>query len=90
MAAAEALSKLIQDLKVSLKALNDEGVAKELQVALHGSKQLPDKATAALAAEAVDLMGELDLLLEPGHMILADHFLGVSLSPTWRLLRDRS
>ena len=77
MAAAGALSKLIQDLKVSLKTLNDDTVASELRATLHDPKQLPNKMIAAQAAEAVDLLGELDLLLEPGHMILADHFLGL-------------
>ena len=80
MAAADALSKLVRDLKVSFKSLNDDAVAKELQAALHDPKQLPDKKMAGLASEAVDLLGELDLLLEPGHMILADHFLGTSRS----------
>ena len=89
MAAADALSKLIQDLKVSLKTLNDGSIAKELQDAIHDSKQLPDKAMAGLAAEAVDLLGELDLLLEPGHMVLADHFLGMLTSTPQRLSSAR-
>lgn len=76
MAVVDALSKLVQDLKVSVKSLNNDAVAKDLQAVLHDPRQLPDKKVAGLAAEAVDLLGELDLLLEAGHIILADHFLG--------------
>ena len=76
MAIADTLNKLVQQLKTCLNTLNDDAVAKELQAVLHDAKQLPNKEIAGLAAEAVDLLGELDLLLEPGHIILADHFLG--------------
>ena len=78
MAAVDTLSALIEDLKVSLKTLNSDAVRTDLMAALHDTKQLPDKKMAGLAAEAVDLLGELDLLLQPGHLILADHFLGTS------------
>ena len=76
MALESTLSKLIQDLKLSVRSFEDEDVAKELKDVLHDPQQLPDKRTASLAAEAVDLLGDLDLVLEPGHIILADHFLG--------------
>lgn len=76
MALEDTLADLIQHLKASIKNLNDDAVAKELQAVLHDSRQLPDKKIAHLAAEAVDILGDIDLLLEPGHVILADHFLG--------------
>ncbi|KAL8991438.1 MAG: hypothetical protein Q9177_000150 [Variospora cf. flavescens] len=76
MALQETLNKLIQDLKVSVKSFNDDAVSKELQAVLHDPRQLPERRIADLATEAVDLLGELDILLEPGHIILADHFLG--------------
>ena len=78
MAAVDALSTLIEELKVSLKTLNSDAVRTDLMAALHNTQQLPDKKTAGLAAEAVDLLSELDLLLQPGHLVLADHFLGTS------------
>lgn len=79
MALQETLTKLIQDLKVSVKSFNDDAVSKELQAVLHDPRQLPERRIADLATEAVDLLGELDILLEPGHIILADHFLGAYL-----------
>ena len=78
MAAADALSNLIAHLKTSLSVLKDATVAKELLAVLHDPKQLPNMRMSGLAAEAIDLLGEIDLLLEPGHMVLADHFLGRS------------
>ena len=78
MAAVDALSTLIEELKVSLKTLNSDAVGTDLMAALHNTKQLPDKKMAGLAAEAVNLVGKLDLLLQPGHLVLADHFLGTS------------
>ena len=70
------LSTLIQHLKTSIQSLTDDAVEKELRAVLHDPQQLPDKKIANLAAEAIDLLGDIDLLLEPGHLILADHFLG--------------
>lgn len=81
MALESALSELIRDLRVSVKSFNDNAVSKELQDVLHDPQRLPDKEIARLASEAVDLLGELDILLEPAHIILADHFLGASASP---------
>ena len=70
------LSTLIQHLKTSIQSFTDDAVEKELRAVLHDPQQLPDKKIANLAADAIDLLGDIDLLLEPGHLILADHFLG--------------
>lgn len=43
---------------------------------LHNSNGLPDKNIAALAARAVDVLHEVQLMLQPAQLILADHFLG--------------
>ncbi|KAJ4390993.1 hypothetical protein N0V93_004592 [Gnomoniopsis smithogilvyi] len=43
---------------------------------LHSTDELPHKTLYTVASEALDLLGELRLLLEPAHVILADHFLG--------------
>ena len=77
MAASNALHELIHGLEASLRALNEESVARELKVALHDPEKLPNRNVAGLAEKAINLLGELDLLLEPGHMVLADHFLGI-------------
>lgn len=43
---------------------------------LHNSNGLPDKNIAALASKAVDVLHEVQLMLQPAQLILADHFLG--------------
>ena len=70
------LSNLINHLQITIRDLNDDVVAKELGATLHDPQQLPHKEISSLAANAVDLLGDIDILLEPGHTILADHFLG--------------
>ncbi|KAJ8069766.1 hypothetical protein OCU04_000184 [Sclerotinia nivalis] len=71
------LIHLIETLGSTLKLL--KGDAKdELQSMLHGhnKNQLPDKRIAGLAKTAVNLLHETEQLLEPGSLVLADHFLG--------------
>ena len=65
MTLEHTLTNLIQDLKASIKNLNDYTVVNELQTILHDPQQLPDKKIVRLAAEAVDLLGDIDLRLEP-------------------------
>ncbi|KAI1778790.1 S-adenosyl-L-methionine-dependent methyltransferase [Hypoxylon cercidicola] len=69
------LLDLIDSLKSASLKLN--GNAKNsLQTALHDTEKLPDRKLSSLASETLDLLSEIRLLLEPGHLILADHFLG--------------
>ncbi|KAL5364142.1 S-adenosyl-L-methionine-dependent methyltransferase [Aspergillus floccosus] len=50
----------------------------ELQRRLHDHAEgvLPDAKLATLANEAIDLLHSVEQMLEPGHLVLADHFLG--------------
>ncbi|ORY14663.1 O-methyltransferase-domain-containing protein [Clohesyomyces aquaticus] len=47
-----------------------------LHNALHDPDRLPDAKISKLATVALDRLKELQLLLEPGHTVLADHFFG--------------
>ncbi|UNI23714.1 hypothetical protein JDV02_009516 [Purpureocillium takamizusanense] len=73
---ATALGNLQQTLRTALDALKSPATAAALQSALHDDTRLPDKAIAGLASDAVDLLAEVEQLLQPAHLILADHFLG--------------
>ena len=73
------LAKLAADLRTSWIALNRENVHSELQDALHNNDRLPEPKVASMASDAVDLLHQLEQLLEPGHLVLADHFLGLRL-----------
>ena len=71
------LSTLNSALKSALGQLNkDHGDS--LNADLHDTDRLPDKKLSALASESLDLLSEIRLLLEPAHLILADHFLGIT------------
>lgn len=74
---ATVLSNLQQNLGASLASLKSAKIASELQAALHDDKSLPDKALAGLASDTVDLLAEIEKLLQPAHLVLADHFLGM-------------
>ncbi|KAF2014420.1 putative O-methyltransferase [Aaosphaeria arxii CBS 175.79] len=67
------LQKLIVDLKSALQGLRSDIT---LQKALHNENALPDKALSGLSSEALDLLSEARLELEPSQMVLADHFMG--------------
>ena len=73
-------ARLTSDLKAALASFQDEAVAFELRQALHDDKKLPDKEIAAAASEALNLLGQVEQILEPGHLVLADHFFGWSLN----------
>lgn len=73
---AAELTHLQATLRASLETLKSAKVAPELQAALHDDKNLPDKALARLASDTIDLLSQLEQLLQPAHLVLADHFLG--------------
>jgi hypothetical protein len=72
----EILKNLIDSLKSVNKQLKDDTVKAQLLSTLHSAEKLPDWKSYKLASEALDLLKETQLILEPGHLILADHFLG--------------
>ncbi|MCJ1352286.1 MAG: hypothetical protein MMC33_002270 [Icmadophila ericetorum] len=69
------LTHLIDSLRSSLKLLKGKSHS-ELLATLHDHDKLPDKHVANLAHEAINLLHETEQLLEPGPLVLADHFLG--------------
>ncbi|KAF2795572.1 S-adenosyl-L-methionine-dependent methyltransferase, partial [Melanomma pulvis-pyrius CBS 109.77] len=69
------LENLVASLKQVPSQLNSDAKA-SLQSALHDTTKLPNKKICSLSYEALDLLSEVRLLLEPSHLILADHFLG--------------
>lgn len=79
MAPHDILEKLVLDLKTSLEALKEESTWSQLQDALHDDKTLPDKTILMQSSEAIDLLHQIGQLLEPAHLVLADHFLGTDL-----------
>ena len=69
------LIHLIDCLDSALRVLKD-GSNTELLAALKSNSSLPQKKICDLASKAVDLLHETEQLLEPGPLVLADHFLG--------------
>ena len=68
----------LQDLVVSLSSTAQvlRSQSEDLLQALHNTEKLPDQRVHDLAKDALDLLSEVRLALEPGQMILADHFFG--------------
>ena len=73
------LTHLIDSLQSTLKILKGDANA-QLLAELHDHDKLPSRKLAGLASQAVDLLHETKRLLEPGSLVLADHFLGIVLS----------
>jgi gliotoxin/aspirochlorine biosynthesis O-methyltransferase len=78
MSLEKTLTGLEATLETFLSALRHEDTKVQLQKALHDDRGLPDKQASSAAARVVDRLGEIQHLLEPAHLILADHFLGLS------------
>ncbi|OCL06619.1 putative O-methyltransferase [Glonium stellatum] len=74
------LKELIFNLQTSIAAFQSNPTSTKLNEALHCDEQLPDKNISALAFNAINLLSEVQQILEPGHLILADHFLGYTSS----------
>ncbi|KAI0508612.1 putative O-methyltransferase [Xylaria bambusicola] len=69
------LQQLIESLKAASRDLSGNQ-HEQLQTKLHNTDKLPDRNVFLLASEALNLLSEVRLLLEPGPLILADHFMG--------------
>jgi hypothetical protein len=74
------LTNLIDSLESTLQVLKQDAQA-ELKDTLHNHDRIPDKNIARIASKAVNLLHETEQLLEPGSLVLADHFLGISSFP---------
>jgi hypothetical protein len=70
------LEQLISSLKSSLQLLTADDTRAHLDATLHNDARLPEKKLATMASETIDLLHQVEQLLEPGHLVLADHFLG--------------
>jgi hypothetical protein len=80
MSLSQTLVQLEASLTAFLSVLTNDTVKKELQELLHNDETLPDKEVLKRATSVVDKLGEMQSILEPAHLILADHFFG-SLPP---------
>lgn len=74
-----SLSRILFDLNKSLQVnlKNIKSLGNKLDETLHHEVQLPDLEVLGKAAEAVDLLHQIQVLLDPKGLILADHFLGI-------------
>ncbi|GIJ88188.1 hypothetical protein Asppvi_007106 [Aspergillus pseudoviridinutans] len=69
------LELLIAQVEAARDTLLANGQNGLLQT-LHPDQELPDSALEVLAGKAINLLHETQQLLEPAHLVLADHFLG--------------
>ncbi|KAF4948218.1 hypothetical protein FGADI_9810 [Fusarium gaditjirri] len=76
MSLIQTLVQLEASLTAFLSVLTNDGVKEELQQTLHNDQDLPNKDILQRATSVVDKLGEMQLILEPAHLILADHFFG--------------
>ncbi|KAM0545777.1 hypothetical protein ACHAPJ_011201 [Fusarium lateritium] len=76
MSLQETLLGLEATLGAFLSILNSEATKNQLQQLLHDDQKLPNQEVSQRAASIVDRLGELQYLLEPAPLILADHFFG--------------
>lgn len=75
---ATLLSSLNENLERTVKILKTEEAQRKLNEALHNHEKgaLPDQDVSKLADISTDLLHEIQQMLNPGHLTLADHFLG--------------
>ncbi|KAI1692507.1 o-methyltransferase domain-containing protein [Ditylenchus destructor] len=76
MSLSQTLVQLEASLTAFLSVLTNDAVKKELQELLHNNETLPNKEVLKRATSVVDKLGEMQSILEPAHLILADHFFG--------------
>jgi hypothetical protein len=65
------LQNLIESLRLASSQLHSDAKP-SLQAVLHDMEKLPGKKISTLASEALDLLSNVQSLLEPGHLVLAD------------------
>lgn len=79
----DLLAGVNRHLEATIQQLSDKKLHSGLQNALHyhDESKLPVTSTADLANRSIDLLHQLETLLEPGHLILANHFPGYFRQP---------
>jgi hypothetical protein len=73
---APALENLISSLKTCRQQLKAPDTATDIKLALHSESNLPNTHVIALVSEALNVLRDIQLSLEPAQSVLADHFLG--------------
>lgn len=86
MSLIQTLVQLEAPLTAFLSILTNDGVKRELQELLNNEQDLPDQEILQRATSVVDKLGEMLLILEPVHLILAHHFFG-NLPPSLFVIR---
>ncbi|KAF4335435.1 O-methyltransferase [Fusarium beomiforme] len=76
MSLLQTLVRLEASLTAFISVLTKDEVKKELKELLHNQQDLPDKQVLQRATSVVDKLGEMQAILEPAHLVLADHFFG--------------
>lgn len=71
------LNTLVQMLTMLKQRLSEPALQAEIDSRLHDPETLPDKEIVPLAAKAVNVLHEIEQMLQPAQLILADHFLGI-------------
>ncbi|MCJ1247519.1 hypothetical protein MMC30_004733 [Trapelia coarctata] len=74
--AVTALNTLIQLWTMLKSRLNEPGLQAEINRGLHDLEKLPDKEIVPLAAKAGDVLHDIEQMLQPTQLVLADHLLG--------------
>ena len=72
------LENLTESLQSALGFLQGDGKA-ELIRELHDHSLLPSQRFEKIVSPTIDLLHKVEQLLEPGPLVLADHFLGMHL-----------
>lgn len=75
-AATITLQTLVQLLSMLKGQLAEPSLQADINKRLHDPDTLPDKAILPLVAQAVDILHEIEQMLQPSQLVLADHFLG--------------
>lgn len=74
--AVVALKILTHTLNSCKERLLEPALLADINKRLHDPDELPDKEVLSLAGNAVDALQQMQLVLQPAQLILADHFLG--------------
>lgn len=74
------LESLRGTLATLVRTLKEPAIQAELAATLHDPNTLPDKELGSLAGDVVDLLDEAKQMLQPDQLVLADHFMGWSIS----------
>jgi hypothetical protein len=76
------LQQHLADIIRLRNSLKEPAINVVLMEELHNTADtsLPNKDASSLASQAIDVLHQTIQLLQPGHRVLADHFLGMPLS----------